>query len=134
MKTLLFFALITATFLSCKKNTDPLPLNGTYSGQFIYGTRGNTIAKPVEVNFNRSNYVATKGSGTFLVQQNNIINFSDKNMWPANFDWNTILNGEYNYEIKSDSLILTKLFSYSGRTEWAYSIAIVSQYRLKLKP
>ncbi|MET3115545.1 hypothetical protein AAKU52_003294 [Pedobacter sp. CG_S7] len=134
MKILLFLALITTTFLSCKKNTDPLPLNGTYSGQFIHGTKGYTTNKVVEVNFNRSNYVATKGSGTFLVQQNNIINFSDKNMWAANFDWNTILNGEYSYEIKSDSLILTKLFWYSGRAELAYGIAVVSQYRLKLNP
>jgi len=130
-KTILTLLLLV-TLAGCKKN-DPKPtFNGTYSGKFTFGTdKKNSTTKDAEVNFSNNNYSSTLGSGTFTVQKNKVISFTDKNYYTADFDWNMILNYNYTYEIKGDSLILTKKFDPVTDPERTLMANMFYQYRLK---
>lgn len=48
------------------------------------------------------------GSGSFEILKDDLLDFKDKNVWMANFDWGLILNGKYKYRFKGDSLILNR--------------------------
>jgi hypothetical protein len=133
MKTLLFLTVIIGTILGCEENQVNKTFNGTYSGQFIHGTTGATVTSDSQVSFNGNNYSSTKGSGTYEVLENNIVQFKDVNFWTADFDWNTILKGRYNYELKGDSLIMTKLFELVDNQNNASSVPTIYQYRLKVQ-
>ena len=122
MKTLFTLVLMVTIFAGCKNREDKIALNSTYSGEFISGIPGSTETSASQVTFNQNKYTSTKGSGTYEIKTQQIISFNDENFWTANFDWNTILKGDYAYEIKEDSLIMTK------KIETA-----IYQYRLKLQ-
>jgi len=122
MKTLFTLVLMVTIFAGCKNREDTIVLNSTYSGEFISGTPGSTETSASQVTFNQNKYTSTKGSGTYQIKTQQIISFNDENFWTANFDWNTILKGDYAYEIKGDSLIMTKKIE-----------AAIYQYRLKLQ-
>lgn len=112
------------TLLGCKENIAGMTFKGTYAGQFTYGTTGGTpVTTASQVTFNENDYNSSLGSGTYEVLNNNTIRFKDVNLWTADFDWNTILSGDYNYEIKGDSLIMTKKTNATN----------MYQYRLKLQ-
>lgn len=118
-----FLAIIL--FSSCDKDDEVARLSGQYTGTFIswnndpavdsYILTGNT-----SITFSGQEYTSTGnpdrvpagGSGIFEVNDD-VAKFSDKNVWPANFDWQLILNGEYELKIKSDSLFLTKHIGYN---------------------
>ncbi|WP_432713915.1 hypothetical protein [Pedobacter sp.] len=123
MKKLLLLTLSIGLLWSCKSTENQAKFTGTFKGKFITGTPGATTATESQLTFNQSNYTSTKGSGTFKVLDKKVINFADENMWTANFDWNTILKGDYTYEVKGDSLILNK----TAVTDAIY------QYRLGLQ-
>lgn len=104
---------------SCTSNDDEPStpnLTGTYSGTFrVEYQNGETFSNPVEVSFMSENkynssgndkYIPAGGSGTYEVNES-IIDFKDINYWTANFDWNLILNGEYEYSLTSDQLTLS---------------------------
>lgn len=113
---------ITIFFLSLNScnnddnNNQPQNLEGSYTGTFtVEYLNGDTFSNPVTVSFNGENnyqsssnddYFPAGGSGTYE-KDNSMINFNDVNQWTANFDWNLILNGEYNYSINGNELMIS---------------------------
>lgn len=115
MKKAALFILLVATLTGCDE-TEIAKLKGSYSGTFTYHSPEAPKTGPVTVTFDGTSYSSTRnpdyipagGSGTFEFREKNTVKFEDQNMWTANFDWNLILNGEYDYEVKGDSLIITR--------------------------
>jgi hypothetical protein len=95
---------LIATLLSGCDKDDVSIKDGTYKGTFtvtyISGTQtGQTTLELKNGKFScsgNSNRIPAGGSGTFSSDNNNIT-FNDENGWTANFDWNLILSGKYNY-------------------------------------
>jgi hypothetical protein len=122
MKKSLILLLSVFIFSSCEKDAgEELKLqDGTYSGKFILknidpGANTTDIVVATSITITGDNYTSTSGpnrtpaggSGKFSVKSP-IINFADKNVWTADFDWNLILSGDYTSEINGDSLFLSK--------------------------
>ncbi|MES2875751.1 MAG: hypothetical protein V4708_18650 [Bacteroidota bacterium] len=126
--------------MSCSKN-DPKLLLGQYSGSYYY--RGLNMSSPeksvhvVNLKLNPGNSYESSGfpdrkpaggSGEYKIADNRTVEFSDKNFWTAEFDWKLILNGRFTYEIKADSLILTR---YQEPCVNCNTYPQLYQYRLK---
>ena len=118
MKKTALLMLLAVAFAGCDE-TEIANLKGSYSGTFIYHNPSDAAAPksgPVTVTFDGTTYSSTRnpdyipagGSGTFEFSDKKTVKFEDQNFWTANFDWNLILKGEYDYEIKGDSLIITR--------------------------
>ncbi len=129
---------VSLSLFSCSKNKEPELLNGHYSGSYYYPS--SNVSQPVKsvnvVNlhldkgntYNSSAFLDRKpagGSGEFKVLRNNLVEFTDKGYWTAEFDWGLILNGRFTYDIKGDSLILTR------QCLQCSSLPSFYQYRLK---
>ena len=79
-------------------------IEGKYSGIFTvqysnFSASGKTSLELKDGKFiciGSSNRIPAGGSGNYSVNNNKII-FEDRNFWTANFDWNLILNEEYEY-------------------------------------
>ena len=113
---------------ACKKNT-LLPVYsdvppGIYTGQFatVYVGRDASlvyyqgISGKVTVNLHASTYNCTSPTTQFGAQaagryiiKDDVIAFRDSTIHTANFDWSIILSGDYQFEIKSDSLFMNKV-------------------------
>jgi len=116
MRTKLLIATIfsfTILLSSCKK--DDLEIkDGTYKGTFTVtynsGTQsGQTTLELKNGKFSCSgntNRIPAGGSGTFS-SDNKKITFNDENTWTANFDWNLILSGKYDYTFDGKNLIIS---------------------------
>lgn len=117
-KTVLI-TILAISFNACENdvNNDNESLNGDYTGIFTveYSVGGDTFSNPVNLSFNsennyqssgNDNFIPAGGSGTYE-KTTTTINFSDNNVWTANFDGNLILNGEYNYTINGNELIIS---------------------------
>ncbi len=127
--------LLSVVFLltGCSGKLDFAKLKGSYSGTFSYFHSEDSKAvknAPVAVNFTQNayesssgiNYFPAGGTGVFAVLDGQKIKFEDQKIWrTTNFDWELVLNGEYRYDRKGDSLILTK----------GSSTTNLYQYRLK---
>jgi hypothetical protein len=120
-------------FASCSEKDHIRLLNGKYEGTFHH-----SVIAPVAVELAHGNTYSSSGnpdripaggSGTFSILENKMIEFKDKNMWTADFDWNLILTGRFNYEIKGDSLILIRYFEPCAVCSKSYYPSY--QYRLK---
>lgn len=113
-------AIILAGMVSCD-NDDSLiqNLNGNYSGTFTVEYPDGTIhTNSVTVLFsepntysssgdgNNNDFYPAGGNGTYQMKNSKII-FSDTNIWLAHFDWNLILNGEYDYSINDERLTIS---------------------------
>ncbi|WP_027078044.1 hypothetical protein [Maribacter antarcticus] len=116
---LIFFTILSLTINSCNSDDDKNVienLNGNYTGTFtVEYSNGDTFSNPVTVSFNEDNnyqssanndYFPAGGNGTYE-KNNSTIEYYDINIWTANFDWNLILNGEYNYSINGDELLIS---------------------------
>ena len=126
-------SLILITVLCGCEKADLSNLHGSFSGTFVYmdpvSSKAPPPSGPVTISFSGNTYQSTGnpnripagGSGTFKILSKEEISFEDRNFWTADFNWNTILKGNYNYIIKGDSLFLT-------RSENGLSII---EYRLK---
>ena len=132
---ILIFALLICISTSCKKNTsNALIQNGNYSGilEVSSSTYKIPVTYPITVVFENEKYKITPdplrkeggGSGTYTVN-NNIGYFNDENVWPANFDGNLVLDGEYEIQSNGNSLILNKQFKGNIAVGPAVSIAYV---------
>ncbi len=126
-RTLSPFAIILllATSSCDEKSDDKTILEGTYSGTFtnwnndpaantviLSGQTTVTFSNNTYTSSGNDNKIPAGGSGTFKIEKN-FVNFVDRNVWTANFDWNLILNGSYTYSMKGDSLFLLKTFGYN---------------------
>lgn len=119
MRSILFVISLLWILTSCQKseNVTSQP-NGKYSGVFtVTYPNGATHSNSVTVNFsssdksfncsgNRNDYYPAGGSGSYKIENSKIV-FSDTNIWTANFDWNLILNGSYNYTMNGTQLIIS---------------------------
>ncbi|HEY0054071.1 MAG TPA: hypothetical protein VGB63_01835 [Pedobacter sp.] len=127
MKKSVILLLSVLIFTSCEKELgeEPKLEDGTYAGKFILKNidpAANTvdIVVTTSITINGDNYSSTSGpnktpaggSGKFSVKYP-IVNFADKNVWTADFDWNLILSGVYTYKISGDSLFLSKKAGYN---------------------
>lgn len=118
MRHLLFIFSLLWIFTSCQKSENVIAQpSGKYSGTFtVKYPNGVTHTNPVTVNFsgnenfncsgNSNNYYPAGGSGNYKIENSKIV-FSDTNIWTANFDWNLILNGSYNYTMNGTRLIIS---------------------------
>jgi hypothetical protein len=101
---------------SCDKDgdIDSTILNGEYEGIFTVEYNSQTYSNPVTVSFNSGQFLSSSGpnrfpaggSGKYEVLKNTI-EFTDENFWTADFDWNLILNGSYDYSIKGNELVFS---------------------------
>ena len=118
---ILFFSILLF-FASCSDKLNLNLLNGNYTGHYYHAGPGETnIIKSqntISVSISGKEYTSTGqasrmpagGAGEFNLIDRTEANFSDKHAWTADFDWNLILNGRFIYELKNDSLILTRKF------------------------
>ncbi|TAI49558.1 hypothetical protein [Flagellimonas allohymeniacidonis] len=118
--TMVIVAVLSLNLMSCSNDNDDgnvdEKLNGTYAGTFTVAyANGDTFSNPVTVNFSGdSNYESSAngdrlpagGSGTYEMGSSKI-DFSDTNIWTADFDWNLILNGEYDLLANGNELIIS---------------------------
>lgn len=117
---LLFSILLFA--VSCSDKINLSLLDGNYTGDYYYTGPGESrpikSENTVSVNLSGKEYSSTGGvsripaggGGEFNLVDKEEVQFSDKHVWTADFDWNLILNGQFIYELKNDSLILTRKF------------------------
>lgn len=131
MKKLIYLSLIALALSACEKEEKPPLLDGTYSGTFRTLANKKEQIRDFEFTLNDRRFVTNKGGaglGPFEIGPRGTVKFVDELFYTANFDWNTILTGEYRYQIKGDSLLLDKSIDLptSGSDPATYY-----QYRLK---
>jgi hypothetical protein len=120
--SLIILAIASLILQGCNNDYDPISDgdNVVYMGAFM---RGGPLIDPMPSNVtiqfkngvfegtsNETNYPAIC-NGTYSVKGTNI-NFRNKCMFPANFDWSFILAGDFDYAQRGDSLIIRR--SYEG--------------------
>jgi hypothetical protein len=114
MKKFLKIGLIglSLLFFSCDKNdTNVTVEEGVYSGTFSVKYSGGSNSGITTLELKNGKFTCTAGtnrfpaggSGNYTVKNDKII-FEDVNFWTADFDWNLILNGEYDYTINGKKL------------------------------
>ncbi|MGF1923508.1 MAG: hypothetical protein ACQUHE_04970 [Bacteroidia bacterium] len=131
MKKLFYLSLLSLGLMACEKEENTAIIDGTYSGTFRTLINKKEQSTEFEVTLKDRRFVTNKGGaglGPFELGERNKVKFADELFYTANFDWNTILTGEYRYQIKGDSLILEKVIALptSGSDAATYY-----QYRLK---
>ncbi|MBT2563955.1 hypothetical protein J7E50_20640 [Pedobacter sp. ISL-68] len=136
------FALILS--LGCKKSTTvDVLLDGNYTGVLVItnSVRSVPITRPISISlqdgkFNitlsaDANLKPSGGKGTYNFK-NGVGYFTDEGIRTADFDWNMILNGEY--DIRSSGVDLTLRKRFTAKTDFspATSYATVDyEYILK---
>lgn len=98
-----FGLLITISSCSGDETMTAIELNGEYSGTFTVKYESVDIfSEPVIVTFSGDEYVSSVGpnrfpaggNGTFELKENSV-EFKDRNIWTADFDWGLIFSGTY---------------------------------------
>jgi len=119
---LLLLSSILLFAASCSDKINLSLLDGNYTGHYYYSGPGETRSiksqNTVSVNLSGKEFTSTGGTsripaggaGEFSLIDKEEVQFNDKHVWTADFDWNLILNGRFIYELKNDSLILTRKF------------------------
>lgn len=127
MKRILYLAVLALSFSACKKDNARSTFSGTYVGTFRTIVDGKMTSSEASIVFRGNQYQSLKGrgSGKFALVDK-MVRFTDENVWTADFDWGTVLNNDYQYETKGDSLILDKMIPYHPNLAYNYY-----QYRLK---
>lgn len=130
MRRLCYLFILALAFSACKKDKGTNAFKGSYEGTFRTIVNQKMVMSESKVLFSDDQYYSMKGrgSGKFSLQGNSIVRFEDKNIWTADFDWGLILNGDYQYKTKGDSLILTKILP---ALPYANTVYNYYQYRLK---
>ena len=136
---MLLFAVFTLG--ACSEKSDLKLLYGKYAGDYFYVRFAESehlkseLPIAVEIDKNKGYFSSGNpdrkpagGSGKFSLEDENIINFKDKNIWTQDFDARLILNGRFTYEFKGDSLILTR---YVEPCPYCNQLPSFFQYRLK---
>jgi hypothetical protein len=115
------FVLILA--LGCNKptNVDVL-LDGNYEGVLVITNSDKSVpeTRPISISLAGGKFNITPGANTNLKPlsgkgsytfKNGIGYFEDDGAWTADFDWNMILNGEYDIKSSGVDLTLRKRFN-----------------------
>lgn len=110
------FALILS--LGCKKPTTvDVLLDGNYTGVLVItnSVKSVPVTRPISISLQDGKFnimpgadlKPSGGKGTYTFK-NGIGYFTDEDIWTADFDWNMILNGEYNIRSSGVDLTLRK--------------------------
>ena len=113
MKQIYLLILLVSLIMGCKKEKLAIQ-DGIYRGIFTVSYSNGVQTGPVTVELksgtytcsNNSNGIPAGGSGTFRIGNNKMF-FTDDKMWTADFDWNLILNGDYETTFDGKKLSLT---------------------------
>lgn len=109
--------------MSCDKDEELhlSELRGVYSGTFTVEYSEDPIfydqkelSNEVSIEFGSGNFTCSSGesytpaggSGKFEIDGTKIV-FNDENAWFANFDWNLILDGEYEIQEKESGITIS---------------------------
>ena len=136
------FALILS--LGCKKSTTvDVLLDGNYTGVLVItnSARSVPVTRPISISLQDGKFNITPssdanlkpsgGKGTYKFK-NGIGSFTDEGFWTADFDWNMILNGEYDIRSSGIDLTLRKRFTAKTDLSPATSYATIDyEYILK---
>ena len=103
-------------FLSCDKSGEISKSleEGTYSGIFTVTYSSGKRTGETTLKLENGKYICTSnsgripagGSGNYSIN-NKKITFNDVNFWTADFDWNLILSGEYDYTFDGKRLVFS---------------------------
>jgi hypothetical protein len=101
---------LTVFLIQCVQK--PL-LKGHYQGVFTIKENGSLKSGPASIHLEDSIYqslgqpdrIPAGGFGSLIIRDT-VMEFRDKNIWTADFDWHLILDGKYRYNYTGDSLIL----------------------------
>lgn len=107
------FFTIATLFSGCNKE-DLNIKDGTFKGTFTvtYSSGTQSGQTTLELKNGRytcagnSNRIPAGGSGVFSID-NNKITFDEEHVWTADFDWNLILDGIYDYSFDGKKLIIS---------------------------
>ncbi len=92
--------------------------NSTYVGTFTVTYSSGSQSVPVTLTLKDGKYgCSTRGSGTYLTHEDKIT-FKDENFWTGNFDWNLILNGQYDYSLEGKKLKISAYKNNVGHYEY----------------
>ena len=113
--TLLSLAVFGILGCQCDDDHGKNPMVGTYTGIFTVIYSSGEQSGEVTLKLQEGRYtcignpdrIPAGGRGTYTVEEDKII-FIDENVWTADFDWNLILNGEYDYTFDGQKLIIWK--------------------------
>ena len=128
MKKLIYLSLLILVLSACKKDGD-ISMAGTYTGTFRSYYQAQFYITDSKIKFTGNSYKVQKGTfgeGTFSRNENNIVAFKNEMAYTQQPTY--ILNGNYTYEVKGDSIILTEIKDYP---EVALYLQSYKQYRLK---
>jgi len=116
---------------SCDKNELEKDFSANYTGTFIR-TNTSPIENPatanVTIQFTDTSFSGTSDvnhypaicSGTFRISQTKL-EVVNKCAFTADFDWTYIFKGQYNYELKNDSLLIWR--EYENGVKDIYKLA-----------
>jgi hypothetical protein len=113
MKQLLLLTLMAGmVVVSCsKKGTAHEFGDGTYKGTFQRLHNGNGDISNVTITFSAKNWQGQSDVGRYpalcngsYTMNGEIIHFANACMWTADFDWTLILNGDYKFSSKGNSI------------------------------
>jgi hypothetical protein len=101
---------IILILVSCRRDVQ-MDFEGTYSGTFKVMYNSGMHSGSVKIELVNSKYTCSANTnmipagvkGTYTVNNGKII-FNDENFWTADFDWNLILNGKYDYSFDGKNL------------------------------
>ena len=121
---LLSVLIIAVLFFGCDKESLEV-VDGTYVGVFTVTYDSGAKTDSTTLVLKDGNYtcsgnlqrIPAGGSGTYVIEKGRII-FSDKNIWTAEFDWNLILNGQYDYTFDGKKLKISARLNNVGRYEY----------------
>jgi len=121
------FLFVLILSLGCKKSTNVnVLLDGNYTGVLVITNSVNSVpvTRPISISlqdgkFNiipgaDANLKPSGGEGIYTFK-NGIGYFTDEGIWTADFDWNMILNGEY--DIRSSGVDLTLRKRFNAKTD-----------------
>jgi hypothetical protein len=120
MRKFIVFLAVSLLFIACSKDDTIGNLDGTYSGTFTRTdpSGGNTPTANVNLEFTEDGFTGRSDmanypaicSGSYTLEGNKIKPLN-KCVFPANFDWSFIFNGEYNYEFDGTNLKIWKEYN-----------------------
>ncbi|WP_293313069.1 hypothetical protein [Pedobacter sp. UBA5917] len=143
MKAAIYILLFTLCLsFGCKKSSRvDVITEGNYTGVLVVTNSVKSVPEttPISITLKDGKFNITAsgnlkpagGKGTYAIK-NGIGNFVDEGIWTADFDWNRILNGEYNVKSSGVDLTLTRKANPQTHIDPATSYATLTyEYILK---
>ena len=102
---------VVAFFSGCEKFPCHEMEEGTYTGTFKVTYANETKTGTTTINLKNDVYTCSAasdripagGSGSYKMHKGKIT-FSDEGVWTGDFDWNLVLDGEYDYDLDGKTL------------------------------